>query len=91
MKTMVLLLLNHKPTDVWKRGLKSAQQYGDELVAVFLIEKEEDLPRANEVLDNLLTQAKQEGITACSEIVVRKEDFDIFFYKNKHDARLLVM
>ena len=46
MKTMALLLRNHKPADVWKRGLKAAQRYSEqseELVALLLIEKDDDL------------------------------------------------
>ena len=91
MKTMIFLQLDCKPGEVWKRGLKYAQQYSAELVALFLIEKENDLLRAQELLTNLLEQAAQAGITAGSEIVVRHENFDIFAYKNKHDARLLIM
>ena len=91
MKALVLLLPNRKPAEAWKKGLKYAKHYSAELVALFVIEKEDDLSQAQDLQAMLLDQAKQAGITASSEIVVRQEDFDLFTYKNKYDACLLIM
>lgn len=91
MKTMVLLLPNRKPAEVWKRGIKYAQQYDSDLVALLLCDKDNSLPRNQELLTGFLEQAKLAGINASGEVIVREEDFDLFAYKKKHDIRMLIM